>query len=552
MNEVTRSGRLPQPQDPVEQESATRAAKRRKTISPSPVDVTVEQDVQQSNLEESAQEDLSETASGQNVIEASAQAEGVQEAEKEEAALSADDSKTEQQSVPAVCSPTTEAVDIAMLDRLADEILTTTTKITPDELGSAIKNPALNTGKQYLDLQKQFTLAKQKYSSAAFLSPPDLGSTGSTEICRKVNLATFVASLFDGRVSLEEIDTYFLFLFVPRGGTLSKLAGSLWVELKTQAFIASIVTGDQRPAATVLTILFAEDIRQRILDIRIGFDSLAESEEEFLESLGIRKAELSGKPSNLRERYRWEDFLKEAVSYIKVLKLDDGALTGSERLLLKPRQNVTQGQMERSSSQGVVLNGEKPLLITSGYLDEPEEDFTHKSARLALEAIQSVGQPYFTVPVPWPLVQYSTELASGPRPVAGETIEVSVAEPKSDTPVPHSSQTAPTLVLLSRARKASATEALHTNGEASKSWTSEEEETLLEELDRVQGALWSKILENETLKDRSEVQLKDKAQSLKKLFLLTGTEMPFFLKEATGVTNGSRAGSAAVAMKREE
>jgi hypothetical protein len=68
----------------------------------------------------------------------------------------------------------------------------------------------------------------------------------------------------------------------------------------------------------------------------------------------------------------------------------------------------------------------------------------------------------------------------------------------------------------------------------------------------VQGALWSQILENEKLKDRSEVQLKDKAQSLKKLFLLTGTEMPFFLKEATGVTTGSRAGSAAAGVKREE
>ena len=61
-------------------------------------------------------------------------------------------------------------------------------------------------------------------------------------------------------------------------------------------------------------------------------------------------------------------------------------------------------------------------------------------------------------------------------------------------------------------------------------------------LDRVRGPHWSQILAmfgpggtvNESLKDRNQVQLKDKARNLKLFFLKGGIEVPYYLKHVTG------------------
>ncbi len=61
-------------------------------------------------------------------------------------------------------------------------------------------------------------------------------------------------------------------------------------------------------------------------------------------------------------------------------------------------------------------------------------------------------------------------------------------------------------------------------------------------LDRVRGPHWSQILAmfgpggtiNESLKDRNQVQLKDKARNLKLFFLKSGIEVPYYLQYVTG------------------
>lgn len=61
-------------------------------------------------------------------------------------------------------------------------------------------------------------------------------------------------------------------------------------------------------------------------------------------------------------------------------------------------------------------------------------------------------------------------------------------------------------------------------------------------LDRVKGPHWSQILAmfgpggtiSEALKDRNQVQLKDKARNLKLFFLKSGIEVPYYLKFVTG------------------
>jgi protein TBF1 len=75
-------------------------------------------------------------------------------------------------------------------------------------------------------------------------------------------------------------------------------------------------------------------------------------------------------------------------------------------------------------------------------------------------------------------------------------------------------------------------------------------------LDMVKGPHWSQILalygkggsHGEQLKDRNQVQLKDKARNLKLFFLKNSDEMPFYLK---GVTGDLKSRAPAQASKKE-
>lgn len=113
--------------------------------------------------------------------------------------------------------------------------------------------------------------------------------------------------------------------------------------------------------------------------------------------------------------------------------------------------------------------------------------------------------------------------------------------------IPYPTQSAPTSVLYERARQAATSKSSPNNrrtGHASqrRPWTIEEENSLMAGLDRVKGPHWSQILAmfgpggtiNEVLKDRNQVQLKDKARNLKLFFLKSGIEVPYYLQFVTG------------------
>ncbi|KAL8705213.1 MAG: hypothetical protein Q9201_001669 [Fulgogasparrea decipioides] len=114
-------------------------------------------------------------------------------------------------------------------------------------------------------------------------------------------------------------------------------------------------------------------------------------------------------------------------------------------------------------------------------------------------------------------------------------------------PVPYPTQSAPTSVLYERARMAATAKASPSNRRAGhpsqrRPWTQEEENALMSGLDHVKGPHWSQILAmygpggtlSETLKDRNQVQLKDKARNLKLFFLKSGIEVPYYLQFVTG------------------
>ncbi|KAB5582614.1 telomere repeat binding factor-domain-containing protein [Coniochaeta sp. 2T2.1] len=119
-------------------------------------------------------------------------------------------------------------------------------------------------------------------------------------------------------------------------------------------------------------------------------------------------------------------------------------------------------------------------------------------------------------------------------------------------------QTFPTSVLYERARQAAVAksssaarrEGIHSTRRA---WTPEEEKALMAGLDLVKGPHWSQILSlfgangsiSDILKDRTQVQLKDKARNLKLFFLKTNSEMPYYLQCVTGELKTRAPGQAA-------
>ncbi len=128
--------------------------------------------------------------------------------------------------------------------------------------------------------------------------------------------------------------------------------------------------------------------------------------------------------------------------------------------------------------------------------------------------------------------------------------------------IPYPTQSAPTQVLYERARMAATVKTSPSNRRAGhpsqrRPWTTDEENSLMAGLDRVKGPHWSQILAmfgpggttNETLKDRNQVQLKDKARNLKLFFLKSGIEVPYYLQFVTGEL---KTRAPAQAMKNEQ
>jgi protein TBF1 len=90
-------------------------------------------------------------------------------------------------------------------------------------------------------------------------------------------------------------------------------------------------------------------------------------------------------------------------------------------------------------------------------------------------------------------------------------------------------------------------------------WTQDEEKALMDGLERVKGPHWSQILAlygaggsiSEVLKDRNQVQLKDKARNLKLFFLKSGIDVPVYLQRVTGELK-TRAPAQAAKMEARE
>lgn len=188
-----------------------------------------------------------------------------------------------------------------------------------------MSEPDSENGQAYATMRSLFDHTKRVYSTkTAFLSATELDLTepSQVDIIRKANLASFVSSIFGTQdISFAELNDHFLDVFVSEGSRLLKVQGALFLELKTQAFIASM-NSRERTRTELLYDLFPEDLEQRLLAKRPGTRQLAPSEADFVKRARSRRDILLGEINNeeavkaLPEKYHWEDFLRDLSSYI--------------------------------------------------------------------------------------------------------------------------------------------------------------------------------------------------------------------------------------------
>ncbi|KAL1998725.1 hypothetical protein VTN02DRAFT_5675 [Thermoascus thermophilus] len=509
---------------------------------------------------------------------------------------------------------------LPILDNLSTQILSLLAKSSYQDITSFVSEPDSENGQAYATMRSLFDHTKKVYSTKKpFLSPTELDLTepAQVDIIRKANLASFVSSIFGTQeISFSELNDHFLDVFVPEGNRLLKVQGALFLELKTQAFIASM-NSTERSRTELLYDLFPDDLEQRLLARRPGTRQLAPSEADFVKRARSRRDILLGEINNeaslkaLPDKYHWEDFLRDLSSYIS--KNFDAISHQQTKKAAKARQSTSNGETQEQPSAPL----ESQFSVAPQPPDVPVDrnmhgDLVARAARAAQIALQGHGlrrsqqsqqqqqqkqgaqqpaqparpahglptpqqaaqappqpvaqQPFQHSPTPPGYQQQPEQLTFQQSPLQANFQQYNPANNNNNSNasitaranaaaanygympgVPHYSQSQPTQILYERARMAATAKSSPSSRRAGlpsqrRPWTTEEENALMAGLDRVKGPHWSQILAmfgpggtiNESLKDRNQVQLKDKARNLKLFFLKSGIEVPYYLKFVTG------------------
>ena len=467
-------------------------------------------------------------------------------------------------------------------------------------------------------------------------------------------MATFVSSVFGSQdVGFYHLNENFLDTFLSDGSRLLKNQAQLFLDLKTQAYISAVNSGD-RSREEILEDLFPQDLDERLLKRRPGAKQLTPSEADFVQRARNRRKALLEEPSTdeavkaLPEKYIWEDFLRDISTYVaKNFEAIAGVFVSSNVLLLldkylllpnktrksqwlarapghpttdqkqqlqgqqargQRRPNHPQSSQQASQTQqdDLVSGMRPPASPPTSHNDTTIGDtdgFAQKAARAANLAIQDWGNSQQAVvsqqpshcQTPIEAQEPSTLQDSNPNTTRGIRFhfenelhpnvpappppqyfhEIQFQQPQqlqrqweglnqihqsysNQQLIPNPAQSAPTQVLYERARQAATTKSSPSNRRSGtpsqrRPWTSDEENSLMAGLDRVKGPHWSQILAmfgpggtiNEVLKDRNQVQLKDKARNLKLFFLKSGIEVPYYLQFVTGELKTRAPGQAA-------
>ncbi|EEQ36969.1 hypothetical protein CLUG_01092 [Clavispora lusitaniae ATCC 42720] len=424
---------------------------------------------------------------------------------------------------------------LPVLDNLASQLLRVFAIGPYQKIIDLASSPETPSGAAFRDLTSLFEFTKRLYSeedpflTVEHLAPgmwkegektPSMFRSREQTIestLRKVNLATFLAATLGTiEVGFFYLNESFLDVFCPynnldpansmsnmnpsnmslqsgvntiigdKVGKLLKSQAVLYLDLKTQAYISAIEAGE-RSREEILEDILPSNLEQILLERR-GVKSLSPSEVDFVARCKSRKETLLNYPegSNLSEEYEWFEFLKEMFDYV----------AKNMGFLIWGKRGKPHTRSERN------LNTPIPT-TTPPVSNTPhsEETLREVSMNTAVDHIDPAAS------------QEINDITSAllPSEIQEQQIHIRI-NPRMQGKV--------------------------TNR---RPWTREEEKALRHALE-LKGPSWSTILElfgqggriNESLKNRTQVQLKDKARNWKMFFLKSGLPVPAYLSKVTG------------------
>lgn len=419
------------------------------------------------------------------------------------------------------------------LDNLATQLLRIVAIGPYQKVLDLAAHPDTPAGAAFRDLTSLFEYSKRLYSEdEPFLTvehvAPGMWKEGEKTpsallnreqlielTLRKVNLATFLgATLGTIEVGFFYLNESFLDVFCPsnsldpsnslsnmNSNTISLQGGSnsvvgdkigkllkpqavLFLDLKTQAYISAIEAGE-RSREEILEDILPQNLDEILMERR-KTKVLTPTEVDFVERCRSRKKILLDYPpeKNLGEEYEWLTFLKDVIDFASknmafLIWGRKGRAVKEKNVPTKvPAKSKTPHSDETLASTSELQNA---LSTKDGAVSSDDRNIAELTSALLPSEIQ----------------EQQIHLRLNP----GSGVKSSHRRP----------------------------------------WTREEEKALRHALE-LKGPLWSTILElfgaggkiSEALKNRTQVQLKDKARNWKMFFLKSGLPVPHYLQKVTG------------------
>lgn len=401
---------------------------------------------------------------------------------------------------------------------------------------------------------------------------------------RKSNLLTFLLTVLNcynyGFGLLQES---FLDIFCPntiftgsptidQNGKLLKPQAILYLDLKTQAFISALKSfdngSDRIPGLKqqeILDIIFANDLADQLVLRRNGNrqhvseEIMTPSEREFVERCERRRENLLQYSSykTLVQDYDWNYFVKELLDYCtKNLGL---IIWGHKGRGKSPLYCFDSSEFDPQAlyASGAAASDETVSLFHAGDNTNTNANTGNQQNLLSGDS----GSGSFDSPdLASSVTQQVMFSAGGSTARSSASNDVHDKEPMKNV---HENRLAKSLADAAVAATSDSQMAHPTTGAGTivgsggnvggspnsaikklkpkRTWSKDEQDALAEGL-RDAGPSWSKILDlygpggkiNESLKNRSQVQLKDKARNWKLQYLKTGRPLPEYLLKVTG------------------
>lgn len=416
------------------------------------------------------------------------------------------------------------------LDNLATQLLRIVAIGPYQKIIDIASNPDTPAGATYRDLSSLFEFTRRLYSEdIPFLTvehiAPGLWKEGDLtpsmfksreqsieSTLRKVNLATFLSA------TLGTIDAGFFYLnesfmdiFCPNNnldpnnslsnigpnsmslqsgvntvigekvGKILKPQAELYLDLKTQAYISALEAGD-RTKLENLNDLLPDNLEEYLLQRR-GVKTLSPTELDFVERCKARKETLLAYPDDkdLSQEYEWFQFVKDLFDYV-------GKNMGFIIYGKKGRTQINKKEFDMNTPHSQeIINHYKELRMNPPQTPTITQPITNETFNDLTNSL-----------LPSEIQEQQIHIKLNPRANSNKNLQ-------------------------------------------RRPWTREEEKALRHALE-LKGPQWSTILElfgnggkiSESLKNRTQVQLKDKARNWKMFFLKNGLPIPSYLQRVTG------------------